>query len=162
VEITLTGLTRKEAEHVLKNYGKSKSGPVMTSKKVRKEMASKEPPIAIWAFESSSMQVNGNPIIYSTQLNKDSTLSCNCPGWTMGSAKSASGRFCKHTKEVVTEAAAAFKNWKAGKPLGEEYEAVSLDVATASAKEMSIKLKEKKSINSGDPSIMMAKRIIEL
>jgi hypothetical protein len=163
VEITLTGLTRKEAEHVLKTYGKSKAGPVMTSKKVRKELSTKEPPIVTWAFESSSMQVNGNPIMYAAQLNKDSTLSCNCQGWCIEKKNpdgTAKPRTCKHVKEIASEAAEVFKKWKAGKPFGEEYETVSLDVAMASSKEMSIKLKEKKTPTDG--GVMMAKRVLDI
>jgi len=47
-----------------------------------------EPPIAVWGYESSS-----SSRIYTVRLNKDGSLSCNCPGWIYR-------RTCRHVKDM--------------------------------------------------------------
>jgi hypothetical protein len=122
VELTLSGLTPEEANQLQKQYGKSKT--VMVAKKVRKEVGTNSKAIISWPFESSSMISNGVIPVYKTQLNEDGTVSCNCRGWTTGSAKNPEGRFCKHTKAIESEfdIKALYKKWKKGEPLGEDFE----------------------------------------
>ena len=161
VELTLSGLTRQEADEVLKNYGKTKEGKnLLVHKTVRKELGSKSEPVVVWPFESSSMQVNGEPILYKAQLNKDGTLSCNCMGWTMGSAKSSGGRRCKHTDNIEVEAQTIYKKWKKGESLGENYEMASSSVASASSKTLFKALKE--DAGDGSSGVFKAKRIVEI
>lgn len=123
-EVTLSGLTEQEAKEVLSKYAKSKSGKsVFQSTKQLKEIGTNSKAIIAWNFESSSMAVNGQPLLYKTQLNEDGTMSCNCMGWTRGSAKSVEGRFCKHTRAIENqfEVATLYKKWKKGEPLGDEF-----------------------------------------
>jgi hypothetical protein len=122
VELTLSGLTSEEANQLQKQYGKSKT--VMVAKKVRKEVGTNSKAIISWPFESSSMISNGVIPVYKTQLNEDGTVSCNCRGWTTGSAKNQDGRFCKHTKAIESEfdIKTLYKKWKKGEPLGEDFE----------------------------------------
>lgn len=123
-EVTLNGLTEQEAKEVLSKYSKSKSGKaVLQSTKQLKEIGTNSKAIIAWPFESSSMAVNGQPLLYKTQLNEDGTLSCNCMGWTRGSAKSTEGRFCKHTRAVEAQfpVATLYKKWKKGEPLGDDF-----------------------------------------
>jgi uncharacterized protein YqcC (DUF446 family) len=164
VELTICGLTAKEAAEVLKNYGKSKSTgkSVMVHKTTRKELGTKSKAIVVWPFESSSMQVNGEPILYKTQLNEDGTTSCNCQGWCVGSAKNPSGRFCKHTTAIKAEAELLYKEWKkSGTIKGENFEVVSADkVSTASSKTLYKALKEQPA--EGEATMFKAKRIVEI
>lgn len=164
VELTIVGLTAKEAEEVLKNYGKSKTTGkgVMVHKTARKELGTKSKPLVVWPFESSSMQVNNEPILYKTQLNEDGSLSCNCAGWCMGSAKNPSGRFCKHTKAIEAEAALLYKEWKkTGTIKGENFEVVSAEkVSTASSKSLYKALKEQPT--AAEDTMFKAKRIVEI
>lgn len=161
VEVTLTGLTPEEAEAVIKQYQKSKSDQeILVHKKVRKEIGTGAKPITVWPFESSSTQVNGEPLLYKTQLNEDGTLSCNCLGWCMGSAKNKDGRFCKHTKEVEVEAKNVYKKWKNGEPLGDDFEAAPASIANATSKSLFKALKAKPV--AGEATIFKAKRIVEV
>jgi hypothetical protein len=133
-EITLSGLTRQEAEEVLKAHGKSKSGkPVFQSTKQLKEIGTNSKAIVSWSFPSSSMAVNGEAILYKTQLNEDGTMSCNCMGWTRGSAKSAEGRFCKHTRAIEDQYSVKLihTKWKQGAPLGDEFVEVKPGITKA-------------------------------
>jgi hypothetical protein len=133
-EITLSGLTRQEAEEVLKTHGKSKSGkPVFQSTKQLKEIGTNSKAIVSWSFPSSSMAVNGEAILYKTQLNEDGTMSCNCMGWTRGSAKSAEGRFCKHTRAIEDQYSVKLihTKWKQGAPLGDEFVEVKAGITKA-------------------------------
>lgn len=160
VELTLTGLTHAEVNAIMKTVAKSKTEQnILVHKKVRKEIGSKSEPVVVWPFESSSMQVNGEPIMYKAQLNKDGSLSCNCMGWTMGSAKSSGGRRCKHTDTIEVEAQSIYKKWKKGEPLGENYEVASAAVAGATSKTLSKALKEKTVNDSG---LFVSKRIVEI
>lgn len=122
VELTISGLTKKEAEAMLKQVKKSEK-PVLVSKKKMKDIGTGSKAIVKWEFESSSMVSNGTPVKYIAQLNEDGTLSCQCRGWTQGSAKSAEGRFCKHTKALAEQydMKTLFKRWKRGEPLGEDF-----------------------------------------
>ena len=160
IQITLTGLTPEEAEEVQKLINKSKSKDILIHKTVRKELGSGAKPIAIWPFESSSMQVNNEPVLYKAQLNEDGTISCNCPGWCMGSAKSKSGRTCKHTKLIKVEAEVIYKKWKKGEPLGEDFEVVPAAAAEAGPKALFKALKEK--VVPGSDTVFKAKRIVEI
>lgn len=161
VELTISGLTKQEAEAMLKQV-KTKEKPVLVHQTVRKEIGTKSEPIVVWPFESSSMQVNGEPLLYKTQLNKDGTLSCNCMGWTRGSAKSESGRFCKHTRAIEDQYKVAdlYKKWKKGEPLGDDFAAASMAVANASSKTLFKALKE--DAGDGSSGIFKAKRIVEI
>ena len=47
-----------------------------------------EPPIAVWGYDSSS-----SSRVYTVRLNKDGSLSCNCPSWIYR-------RTCKHIKDM--------------------------------------------------------------
>lgn len=123
VEVTLTGLTPEEAQKVLKTYAKKTGGKVLASTKKMKDIGTGSKAIIKWEFESSSMVVNGAPVKYIAQLNEDGTLSCQCRGWTQGSAKAATGRFCKHTKAIEEQfdVKTLFKKWKKGESLGDEF-----------------------------------------
>lgn len=157
VELTITGLTPEEADEVLKNYGKQKTSgpPVMVAKKKMKDIGTGSKAIIKWEFESSSMVSNGTPVKYIAQLNEDGTMSCQCRGWTQGSAKSAEGRFCKHTKalEEQFDVKDLFKKWKKGEPLGDDF-----DVAPSTDSVTPLSKKEK----STGETVFKAKRIVEL
>lgn len=160
IDVTIKGLTKEEAEAVQKTYSKAKEKAVIVHKTTRKELGTKSEAVVVWPFESGSMQVNGEPVMYKTQLNKDGTTSCNCMGWTMGSAKAVGGRRCKHTDAVKTEAAIIFKKWKSGESLGENFELVSASaVAGATSKTLSKALKTKPI--DGD-TIFKVKRVVEI
>jgi hypothetical protein len=58
------------------------------------------------------MTAGGKPISYETILHENGDLSCNCMGWCVGSAKSPSGRHCKHTEAVLVESQQIHKTWK--------------------------------------------------
>lgn len=143
-----------------KTTTKAKEKSIIVHKSARKELGTKSKAIVVWPFESGSMQVNGEPILYKTQLNKDGSTSCNCMGWTMGSAKAKSGRRCKHTDAIKIEAESIFKKWKKGEDFGESYEIVSASaVANATSKTLSKALKEKP---IGDDTIFKVKRVVEI
>lgn len=161
VELTLTNLTPEEANLIMKTLSKTQTKKdILVNKTTRKEMGTKSKAIVVWPFESSSMQVNNEPILYKTQLNEDGTLSCNCAGWCMGSAKNKGGRFCKHTKAVQIEAELIYKKWKKGEPLGENFEVAPASIQEASSKTLfkALKLKPEK----GEATIFKAKRIVEI
>jgi hypothetical protein len=132
VEVTLSGLTPEEAEKVLKTYAKKSSSKVMASTRKMKDIGTGSKAIIRWEFESSSMVSNGTPVKYITQLNEDGTLSCQCSGWTRGSAKNPSGRFCKHTRAIDEQfnVKELHKKWKKGEPLGDDF--VAADEQTES------------------------------
>jgi hypothetical protein len=160
-ELTLSNLTQEEVDDIMKTLTKSKSKQeVLVHKGTRKEVGTKSKAIVVFPFESSSMQVNGEPIMYKTQLNEDGTISCNCAGWTMGSAKNSAGRFCKHTKAIQVEAELAYKKWKKGIPLGGDFDIVPAAVANATSKTLYSALKEK--VVPGQETMFKAKRIVEV
>lgn len=113
VELTVSNLTPEEAEALLAHISKN-GEKKMVAKKVMKEIGdgNKSPSIFTWEFHSGSMTSGGKPVRYETILRQDGTTSCNCMGWTMGSAKSSEGRHCKHTKSIANEAQAIYKHWK--------------------------------------------------
>jgi len=47
-----------------------------------------EPPIAVWGYDSQS-----SSRVYTVRLNKDGSLSCNCPSWIYR-------RTCKHVRDM--------------------------------------------------------------
>src|SRR5690606_21562016 len=146
-DIELYNLTQEEVDAIMKltQKAKTKGTNILVHKTAKKEIGTKSKAIVVWPFESASMQVNGEPILYKTQLNEDGSLSCNCMGWTRGSAKNTTGRFCKHTNQVKIEAEMLYKQWKkTGTIGGENFEVVSASaVNSASSKTLSLALKEK-------------------
>lgn len=59
-------------------------------------------PVYTWAFVSSKPIVGGEQVAYTTRLNQDMTLSCNCPGWVFSKGSPVpwnrkEGKRCKHT-----------------------------------------------------------------
>jgi len=48
----------------------------------------REVPIAVWGYDSRSTDR-----VYTVRLNKDGSLSCNCPGWIFS-------RSCRHVRDV--------------------------------------------------------------
>lgn len=87
----------------------------------------KPPPVYTWAFKSSQPRNGGEYVNYIVQLNADSTLSCNCPGWVF--AKKGQPRRCKHTEDERVKAdlpkiRAAVKN-------GEELPMIDLSTGTS-------------------------------
>lgn len=158
VEVTITGLTPEEAEDLIKTYSKKKKDQVLVAKTVRKDLGPKSKPVLEWSFASSSTQVSGKPVQYTTMLHEDGTLSCNCPGWILGSAKSKIGRFCKHTKALEEEAGNVYQKWTKGIPLGEEY--TVKDTKTVEVSD--VKPGTKFLATSGTTVVFKAKRIVEL
>jgi hypothetical protein len=159
VEVIFTGLTPEEADALLKQNKKSKT-TVMVKKKAMKEIGGgKKEPIVVWPFQSDSMTVGGEPLMYKAQLNKDGTVSCNCLGWAM-KKKDSTERKCKHTEAIKAEAAVVYKKWKAGESLGSDFVSASKAVADASSKSLSQAIKQNKVVGEG--FTLMAKRVIEL
>jgi hypothetical protein len=160
-ELTLSNLTQEEVDDIMKTITKSKSKQeVLVHKSSRKEVGTKSKAVVIWPFESSSFQANSEPVLYKTQLNEDGTVSCNCFGWTIGSAKNSAGRFCKHTKAIQVEAEMIYKKWKKGLPLGSDFDIVPAAVANATSKTLYSALKEK--VAPGQEIMFKAKRIVEV
>ena len=127
VELTLTGLTKREAEAMLKYHQKTHSAkPVLVSTKKLKEIGPGSKAVVKWEFDSSSMAYNGTAVKYIAQLNTDGTVSCNCQGYVIqkkNSDGSPKPRRCKHTDAVADQVDVhlLFKKWKKGEDLGPDF-----------------------------------------
>jgi hypothetical protein len=127
VELTLTGLTKQEADAMLKYHQKTHSAkPVLVSTKKLKDLGTGAKAVVKWEFDSSSMAYNGTAVKYIAQLNTDGTVSCNCQGYVI-QKKNADGspkkRRCKHTDAVAdqVDVHTLFKKWKKGEDLGPDF-----------------------------------------
>jgi hypothetical protein len=136
VELTLTGLTKQEAEAMLKYHQKTHSAkPVLVSTKKLKDIGTGAKAVVKWEFDSSSMAYNGTAVKYISQLNTDGTVSCNCQGYVI-QKKNADGspkkRRCKHTDAVAdqVDVHGLFKKWKKGEDLGPDFVAEGAIAAT--------------------------------
>jgi hypothetical protein len=154
VELTISGLTQKEAEKIMKQV-RTNEKPVLTSKKVLKDIGTGAKAVITWDFESSSMAVNGAVVKYITQLNTDGTVSCQCHGYIIQKKNSDGAnrpKSCKHTKaiEKAYDVKSLFKKWKKGEPLGADFEPKESGNV------------EIKTLGATQPIVYTSKRVVEI
>lgn len=81
----------------------------------RKKTPANTDPDYVWSFRSSKAHA-GVVTQYVTQLNKDKSVTCNCPGWIF-SRGTKDEKACKHTRMIQEEKIKILSMLKSGEPL---------------------------------------------